>query len=446
MLVSRLIAAAGGGDGTPEFVGGYAEGFVGQTSSKSISLTSLTGGSGSQPQAGDLVLVLFGVGATSGANVNDYPLIDSASGSWNMVAIGGNTEIQEVQYIMSYRRMGATPDTTFNCVFGTGNVAWAGSVAVHVWRNLDGMPVEIPTQSGSASAKPNPPSVTPALGSSAIIFGIGAGAHLAGTQTFTSSNLSNFVTAGANDTTDVTVGMGTKEWTSGAFDPAEFGFTGTDSATYAADAWTGVWYPASERTHPYLQNVSEAIDTSVSTLTIDRPYNARSGDLLYAIVITDATSPTFVPPTGWTSLIEHQYTTPTPDEYLWVCYKELGGGEPASYDFDATASGNMHGAIIQVRQGTHDVVGTVSESSSALGITVTNNDSLLLCLGFTDTAPSSYVQELFGTTLDGFLYTSSATTTLRRIRVLYGLKASGATGDIAVTAAGPKVLVSVAPV
>ena len=113
---------------------------------------------------------------------------------------------------------------------------------VHASTQLD---VAIQTATSTNSAVPNPPSITPST-SGAIVIGVGAGAHAAGTQTFTSADLPRkFSTAGLNTSlNDASIGAGFARWVSGAFDPAAFAFSGSDGSSYSACAATIALRPA----------------------------------------------------------------------------------------------------------------------------------------------------------------------------------------------------------
>lgn len=235
MSVKELLLAASNASSPPktiQYVGGYAEGFAGQTTDKTISLTSLTGGLSSSPAAGDFVVIYYGVG-------NSDSTIE-ISGYTSVVSPIKVSKSQNVTLYVVYKRMGATPDTSFTILNGTNDILTAGAVAVQVWRNVNSVNIfDVGTSSTSTSNSciVNPPAITPTSARTLIIAG-GAGGHSQGTHTYTSSDLSNFLTAGGNDNNDVTVGMGSYAWTSGTFDPAVFGFTSTSTTSFTFAAVT----------------------------------------------------------------------------------------------------------------------------------------------------------------------------------------------------------------
>jgi hypothetical protein len=221
-----------------QYVGGYVEGFAGTTSNITITLTSLTGGLASSPAAGDIVIVYFGTSSTADRNL-------VVSGYTEVVELYSN-DLIDTNLVVAYKFMGVTPDTSFTLTGGTLSTADAGAVAVQVWRNVNvGTPLDV-TQTTSTitdSVLANPPAITP-ITSGAVVVAGGAGAHSDGTQTFSSSNLTGFISVGAVDNFDVTIGLGYHVWTSGAFDPAAFTFSGDDDSFFSSAAVTLALRPA----------------------------------------------------------------------------------------------------------------------------------------------------------------------------------------------------------
>jgi hypothetical protein len=213
------------------YVGGKTVAIAGTTSTTAISLTDLTGGIGSAPIENDIVIVAFGVGSS----------VDEAPG----VTTSGYTEEQELfsdssddtNLSVSWKFMGSTPDTSVT-VSGTGNTANAGAVAIQVWRGINlATPFDVAetTATGTATDRPDPPAITPTT-ADAMVIAIGAGAAGAG-GLFTSSDLSNFITATSPGTKDCSIGMGSFAWSSGEFNPAQFG---GGAGGGAARSWAAV--------------------------------------------------------------------------------------------------------------------------------------------------------------------------------------------------------------
>jgi hypothetical protein len=224
MMWSKLIAPSGG-YATIEFVGGNIAAKVGAASGDStIALNSgLTGGIASSVSEGDLVIAAFGVGSNStsrNANITDGPTAYTTIG-----AKLTSNDTYDAHLRVAYKFMGATPDTS--TTFGpTGNAADAGCMGVYVFRGVDQttpLDVAATTATGTDSPAANPPSITPVT-PGAFIVCAGSSAHNQGVRTFTSSNLTDFITIGSDDTYDCSLGIGQKDnWISGAFDAAAFG-------------------------------------------------------------------------------------------------------------------------------------------------------------------------------------------------------------------------------
>lgn len=212
----------------PIFVGSQGYARLGSTSATTVSF-SLTGGSSTTPAAGDIVILSIAIGAAS------TTLISAPAGYTQLALFAASDTYDSVLYV-GYKIMTSTPDTTFPIPssLSTSNAQVAN---VFVWRNIDsGTPIDVATvtATGANSTNANPPSITPTT-TNAIIMGIGAAGHVNGTTNFSSSNLSGFISNGANDTYDASLGAGYYLWDSGSFDPAAFTMTSTTS-----DSWTAV--------------------------------------------------------------------------------------------------------------------------------------------------------------------------------------------------------------
>lgn len=215
-----------------QYVGGRLDRLA-TTANTIISLTPLTGGIESAPAAGDFVLVYFGVGSFNNANV------DMRVNGYTEIADLFSNDLYDANLAVAYKFMSATPDTSFTLIGGTGDVASGGAVAVQVWRGVNATtPLDVTSQiaTGINTVLCNPPAITPITAGAVIVAG-GAGAHINGTQTYSSSDLDGFITIGTNDARDVTTGVGYKFWSSGAFDPAQFTFSADDSSS---NAWAAV--------------------------------------------------------------------------------------------------------------------------------------------------------------------------------------------------------------
>ena len=234
MLTHFLRAVAGQGI---QYVGGYVIGRTGDVDDIDISLTGLTGGIASAPAAGDFVLIYWCTTSTTTNTISGYTSIATA--------FGNGTTQSGIR--ASYKFMPSTPDTSATVTGGTGSIANAGAAYVSVWRAVDTtnpMDVTATTSFSTNSVLANPPAITPVTTGAIVVAG-GAGGHTAGTQTFSSSDLTSFLSAGGNDDTrDVTIGGGYNEWTGGTFDPAAFTFSAANATGYSSCAITLALRPA----------------------------------------------------------------------------------------------------------------------------------------------------------------------------------------------------------
>ena len=220
---------------TPVYVGGQATGGTGTTSVVNISF-SLSGGTDSTPQSGDIIVVVF----ASAGNDRDMVVQTQSSVAYTEIADLWSNDTEDTNLYVGYRISDGT-DTGIRLPNGSFNTNDAYAVAIHVWRNIDqSTPLDVTSQTitQTNTSRPNPPQITTAT-DGAIVLAAGAGAHTGGVDTFTSSDLDNFETAGGNATNDITVGIGSHvQTTAGAFNPAAFGHTQADSTAFSAAAVT----------------------------------------------------------------------------------------------------------------------------------------------------------------------------------------------------------------
>lgn len=340
-----------------EYVGGTTAAITGNASSTTnVSLTSLTGGIATSPAANDVVVVYYGTGSTTDRSIG--------------VTTTGYVEAQELysndtndtNLSVSYKVMGASPDTQVT-VSATGSTADAGAVVIQVWRNVDQViPFDVgsTTATGTNSVLCNPPSITPTTVGAVIISG-GAGAHTAGVRTFSSSDLSNFASVGSNSSTDVTVGVGSKNWTSGAFNPAAFTFSTADSVSYSWAAVTLALTPVqSSQEPPFAIAEENAQATASSSLVINKPTGTREGDLMIAVMNTGSSGQNWTPASGWTEIAD-QGSKPG----LGISYKVAGPSEGTSYTFTASAAVDVSGSIVTFRNAAYDAIGALSNTVAA---------------------------------------------------------------------------------
>ena len=212
MLTNRAITSSA--SGRLVFVGAKTHTMAGTTSNVTVSLTNLTGGSNSAPQAGDLVIVYFGTGS-------DFNRDLTISGYTELIELFGLDAGIKTNMVVAYKFMTATPDTSFTITGGTQNSSDAGAVAVHVWRNA-ATPTLAGTTEESDTLRPTPADATPTVSGSVVLIGA-AGGYADVTQLYGSNDLLlGFVSAGSQDSYDSVVGLGYLEWTSGTIDPRRF--------------------------------------------------------------------------------------------------------------------------------------------------------------------------------------------------------------------------------
>lgn len=374
MLGHKLMGAAKSTAAAISYVGGTTAGFLGDgfANQQTISLTSLSGGVASQPAAGDVVIVYYGSSSTANRNIT----IDT-SGYESISKLYAN-DTYDANLRVGYKVMGSSPDTSV-VVSGTGNASDAGVVAVHVWRNADSsVPFEASpiTATGTDSVLCNPPSITPTITGAVVVAG-GSGAHNSGGSfTFSSSNLSNFITVGApNETNDATIGLGSFAWTSGAFDPAAFTYSGSDSTTFSWAAASLALQPKYSGIVPtFVAEASQQNTTNGSSLVINKPTGTQQGDIMVAFMGTSGVNATWTGDTGWTEVADQGSGFS-----LRVAYKVAGASEGASYTFTASvATGKLAGTIVAYRNAAYDTVSTISENPS---VTTNQNYSLVILLG-----------------------------------------------------------------
>lgn len=215
---------------TLTYVGGTS-GSNNDGSNYAVSLTSLTGGAGSAPIAGDLVIVATGFAGTSDSNPG--------------VTTSGYTELTDLysddsndsNFSVNWKIMSVSPDTSVTAISGVST--HAGVTVIQVWRNADSVtPIDVTTTTatGTNGRDFDSPEITPVT-SGAVVLSMGGAAHSASvTTTLTSeptgySNVVFLAKSGTNQS--FTAGLASKAWTSGAEDPAAWDISGNSNS----DAW-----------------------------------------------------------------------------------------------------------------------------------------------------------------------------------------------------------------
>lgn len=183
---------------------------------------------------GDLVIVATGFVTVGGSDSN--PGV-TTSGYTEVADLFGD-DSREAQLSVSYKLMGATPDTTVACN-GSGSGSFGSVGIAYVLRGVDQTtPIDVTTTTatGIDSAVPDPPSITPATsGAWVVIAGLGTATSVDETVT-APTGYSNNIIKGSDPSTAVNLAVASKAWTSGAEDPGAWG----GWTTSASDAWAAV--------------------------------------------------------------------------------------------------------------------------------------------------------------------------------------------------------------
>ena len=215
------------------YVGGVVGSRAGSTSvGQTLSLTALTGGSGSSAVEGDIVIVACSTGSTV-----DRALSVTTAGYTELNELYSNGSGADTNFSVNWKIMVGTPDTSVVCG-PSGSTADALSAAAQVWRGVDPVTmfdVASTSVTDTGTGRPTPPAITPTTAGT-IIIPIGAGAIVGTGAVYTTGTLSNFITTTGADTNDSMLGMGSFAWVSGTYTPAQFG----GGTTGTGDSWTGL--------------------------------------------------------------------------------------------------------------------------------------------------------------------------------------------------------------
>jgi hypothetical protein len=213
------------------YQGGKTFARAGNTLPEIISITDLAGGRASAPEDGDIVVIAV----ASGSNTSRSQAVTGFTTIRSLYV----SDSYDTNLWVGYKVMGSAPDTTVT-IPASGSTDDAQTVAIQVWRNAQ-FSSSANTTSSAGAAAANPPSRSGNVND--IIIAVVAGGHDAGEQTYNSPDLGNFLTIGSSGTFDSTIGMGSGVMTGTSFDPAAFGFSGTDSSFYTSAAVTIAFTP-----------------------------------------------------------------------------------------------------------------------------------------------------------------------------------------------------------
>lgn len=229
MAMLRAHRAASAPAAGIQYVGGVTSTRTGNdgVTTHNVSLTSLTGGIGTQPAAGDIVIVAY----TDCTSVDR----DMAVSGYTEVADLYQNDVDDCNMGVFYKVMSGSPDTSVNITVFPNLNANHSSV-IQVFRGVNTttpMDVAATTAGAVSSGVPNPPSITPVT-AGAVVVGIGAYGAQWALGTALTSALTNFITRRTTSAPSTNrangIGMGwTGPWSSGAVNPAAFGGGTTDS-------------------------------------------------------------------------------------------------------------------------------------------------------------------------------------------------------------------------
>jgi hypothetical protein len=220
--------------------------FVGSGIGRHNSLTpsaylfsSLLDAAGATPTLQQDDIVFFAVNVST-ANVTRTTADLTPSGYTAVGTVNQQSDTYDTNFLVSYKVMGATPDTSVTPPIGT-STAQGVTYVVYVFRGVDTTtPIDVTAQitGGINTGVANPPAITPSTAGAWIAaFGCSA---LSGTTLFTqpanmSATTNHFRTYNISATTqDSTIGGALyTSWASGAFDPDSFG-----GSTATANSWS----------------------------------------------------------------------------------------------------------------------------------------------------------------------------------------------------------------
>jgi len=232
MLARWLQGAAKRGE--IQYVGGNSGNSI-NGGSVTVSLTALTGGLSSSAQAGDLVIAAY-----CEASLSDTTMVirDPSSANYTLIfnEFYANGTTSDTNLRVAYKRLTAADASVTFVGSASTNNSLAG--VVHVYRGVHATtPLDVTATgaTGTGTGRPNPASITPVTPGAKIII-VGASATQGTAAAYTAAYLSNLVQAQGSDTFDAMIGMGRVDWTSGAYDGAQF----TGGTTATGDSWASM--------------------------------------------------------------------------------------------------------------------------------------------------------------------------------------------------------------
>ncbi|MBR0682738.1 hypothetical protein GXW74_19760 [Roseomonas eburnea] len=254
-LINPYRFGASSPPGAPGFVG-YAMATLNVglgAGNTTVPLTALTGGIGSAPVAGDLVVVLAGEGVAksaaltggghhaTGDSTGAYALAEGSPIQSGEPAGAGLTNAR-AQLSVSYAVMGSTPDTEVVLPY-IGSEFACGTAHVLVWRGMDpATPLDaVPVASNLPDSRlPDPAAITPVTPGAIILAAAAVGQRNDDlVQTYTHPDLPDTLQhrASGGGTIEVTLAGWTVWPGSGAYDPGAWVYPLGD---HASASWAAV--------------------------------------------------------------------------------------------------------------------------------------------------------------------------------------------------------------
>lgn len=215
-----------------------------------FNLTTLSGSPSSSSIAdGDFIVMAYVLSTTS-----DKGMSQTGPSLTEQLELYANGSVADTNFAV-YTGFWHTGDSTTLTAIGDGVNASATSAAVFVFSGVDPttpLDVAIQTATGTGTALPNAPAVTPVTAGAYIVEAVGAAGAAVSALTNPgdlSSAANKYRTSFVGDTTDSVIAIGVKEdWASGAFDPAAFTAGGSNAAGDSWAAATLVLRPAAAPT------------------------------------------------------------------------------------------------------------------------------------------------------------------------------------------------------
>lgn len=246
-LTMGLLKPAAPSYRTIEYVGSTSTSNAVASGNKNLPLNTLSGGTRSAVQAGDLVLACYAVGSTTDRSLT----ITDGTSPYTLAG----TELYandtfDTNLRVAYKRMGATPDA--NLVMGpSGSTADSGLCIVSVFANVDPeTPLDVApvTATGINSMLPNPAAITPVTPGAWIVVCAGAAHNASVITAYTTQGLTtarSSTAGGGTGTNRMANGIGYKsDWVSGTYDPPAWTIAITDSTSFSWAAVTLALRPA----------------------------------------------------------------------------------------------------------------------------------------------------------------------------------------------------------